>query len=303
MIDIKLKKIPQNSYCPICFSIINKNNFDKHLDEKHPRTGYVSKGNVPLFVSRHALDYLCPDCFLTYESLEKLKEHFLLMHHFSIKEEEIHKENPIKNTNEHKINARQVSIADSSPKVPIEKNISDFSLYVYDALTPTRCIGGTVHNAENVTLETKTSNGISVSFNVFYCSKCGKYYTNIKALERKFPLHNFPLIRMHFESFYSYEKRAYSDLALYGYTARAGALMEYERQNILIRVMVNNFLTKKKIIGLLQGFINYNGRASHMGNAVKIWETDIDFVSKFRIEFQNKIKADTVKIIYKGKKQ
>lgn len=74
--------------------------------------------------------------------MEKLKEHFLLIHHFSIKEEEIHKENPIKNTNEHKINAKQVSIADSSPKVLIEKNISDFSLYVYDALTPARCIVG-----------------------------------------------------------------------------------------------------------------------------------------------------------------
>ena len=108
---------------------------------------------------------------------------------------------------------------------------------------------------------------------------------------------------MQFQSSSPYEKRAYSDLALYGYTARAGALAEYERQNILIRVMVNNFLNKKQIIGLLRGFINYNGRASHMGNAVRIWKTDIEFVSNFRLDSQKRVKADTVKIIYKGKIQ
>ena len=108
---------------------------------------------------------------------------------------------------------------------------------------------------------------------------------------------------MQFQSSSPYEKRAYSDLALYGYTARAGALAEYERQNILIRVMVNNFLSKKQIIGLLRGFINYNGRASHMENAVRIWETDIEFVGNFRLDSQKRVKADTVKIIYKGKVQ
>lgn len=306
MINILLKPINEQYYCPLCFSIVTKASFDKHLDEKHPRNGYLAKKNVPLSIIQHALDYLCPDCYLTYEDLEKLKEHFNLVHHFSIREEEIPEEKPVVKTPEpSKKTSREprVFVASELSKQPIEKSINDFILYVYDSLGPTRCIGGTYHSAENVTLETITSNGIPVRFNSFYCSKCGKYYTNIEALERKFPLHNYPLIKMQFQSSSPYEKRGYSDLALYGYTARAGALAEYERQNILIRVMVNNFLNKKQIIGLLRGFINYNGRASHMGNAVRIWKTDIEFVSNFRLDSQKRVKADTVKIIYKGKIQ
>lgn len=306
MINIQLKHQKENTYCPLCFSVVSKANIDKHLDEKHPRNGYIAKKNVPLTIVRHALDYLCPDCFLTYEDLDKLKEHFTLVHHFSIREEEVSEEKTTEKMHEPpKKPSREprVFVAFELPRQLVEKSVNDFTLYVYDSLAPTRCTRGTYHSAENITLETVTSNGMQVRFNAFFCSKCGKYYTNIEALERKFPLHNYPLIKMQFQSSSPYEKRAYSDLALYGYTARAGALAEYERQNILIRVMVNNFLNKKQIISLLRGFINYNGRASHMGSAVKIWETDIEFVTNFRLDFQKRVKADTVKIIYKGKIQ
>ena len=306
MINLKLKQLTEKYYCPFCFCIIEKEKFDLHLDNLHPRKGYVAKNNIPLIIGRRALDYLCPDCFLTYEDLDKLKNHYNFVHHFTIREEEAPENKSIEKTLEPlkqpSIESR-VLVASELPKQSKVKSINDFTLYVYDSLSPTRCIGGIYHSAENVTLETLTSNGIPIRFNVFYCSRCKKYYTNIEALERKFPLHNFPLIRLQFQSSCPYEKRAYSDLALYGYTARAGALAEYERQNILIRVMVNNFLNKKQIIGLLRGFINYNGRASHMGNAVRIWETDIEFVSKFRLDSQKRVKSDTVKIIYKGKSQ
>lgn len=290
MINISLKPQKQESFCPICFTHITQNDIDKHLDETHPRSGYTAKGNTPLLISRHALAYLCPDCYLTYENIDSLKEHFLLVHKYSIREQENIVEQKKEFTSEN-IPEQKVEVA------------AEFTLYVYDALIPTRCIDGAAHNAENVTLETQTSNGIPVRFNVFYCSKCKKYYTNIEALERKFPLHNYPLIKLHFQSNNIYERRAFSDLALYGYTARAGALTEYERQNILIRVMVNQFLTKMEIIGSLRSNINYNGKASHMGNAVKIWETDIEFVSKFRLDSQKSIQRDTVRIIYKGIEQ
>ena len=100
MISINLKPQKENTYCPLCFSIVTKAGFDKHLDEKHPRNGYVAKKNVPLTIIRHALDFLCPDCYLTYEDLEKLKEHFNLVHHFSIREEEIPEEKPAVKTPE-----------------------------------------------------------------------------------------------------------------------------------------------------------------------------------------------------------
>lgn len=292
MINIQLKTKKTESFCPICFAHINQSAIDKHLDDAHPRTGYIAKGNIPLLISRHALDYLCPDCYLTYETIDSLKEHFSLVHKYSIREQEKVEE----------IRKEKTTSSDIHFEPKVEKS-TDFALYVYDALVPTRCTDGTSHKAENVTLETKTSNDIPVRFNVFYCSKCKKYYTNIEALERKFPLHNYPLIKLHFQSDNPYERRAFSDLTLYGYTARAGALTEYERQNILIRVMVNQFLSKKEIIGTLKSNINYNGRASHMGNAVKIWETDIEFVSKFRLDLQKTIQLDTVKIIYKGTEQ
>lgn len=307
MINIHQKPLREEYFCPICFSHVKKDSIDKHIDEKHPRNGYIAKNNTPLVIAKNALDYLCPECYLTYEDIGKLKEHFNLIHHFSIKEEEIPEEKPVIRTSteppEKPSGEQKKYVIQSNPKQPVEKSISDFTLYVYDSLNPTRCNGGTYHSAENVTLETFTSNGIPVRFNAFYCSVCKKFYTNIEALERKFPLHNYPLIKMQFQSANPYEKRAYSDLALYGYTARAGALTEYERQNILIRVMVNGFLNKKQIIGLLKGFINYNGRASHMGNAVKIWENDIDFVSSFRLDSQKRVRVETVKIIYKGKIQ
>lgn len=95
MINIQLKPQKENTYCPLCFSIVTKTNIDKHLDEKHPRNGYIAKKNIPLTIVRHVLDYLCPDCYLTYEDIDKLKEHFTLVHHFSIREEEIPEEKPI----------------------------------------------------------------------------------------------------------------------------------------------------------------------------------------------------------------
>ena len=48
MISINLKPQKENIYCPLCFSIVTKASFDKHLDEKHPRNGYVAKKNLTI---------------------------------------------------------------------------------------------------------------------------------------------------------------------------------------------------------------------------------------------------------------
>lgn len=124
MISVQLKPQKENTYCPLCFSIVTKKAIDKHLDEKP----VLKIPELPKKLSRES----------------------------------------------------KIFVSTKLPKQPTEKSINDFTLYVYDSLSPTRCISETYHSAENVTLETVTSNGIPVQFNTFYCSKCGKYYTNIE---------------------------------------------------------------------------------------------------------------------------
>lgn len=126
MINIQLKPQKENTYCPLCFSIVTKANIDKHLDEKHPRNGYIAKKNVPLTIIQHVLDFLCPDCYLTYEDLEKLKEHFNLVHHFSIREEEIPEEKPVVKTPEppkKPTREPRVFVVSELPKQPIKSQL------------------------------------------------------------------------------------------------------------------------------------------------------------------------------------
>ena len=67
-----------------------------------------------------------------------------------------------------------------------------------------------------------------------------------------------------------------------------------ERRAILDFIIVNDFRTQKQAIGYLQWLIRRNGRNRNMGNAVRRWQSDIDYLMKRKRSDVKRVKIDRI---------
>lgn len=178
----------------------------------------------------------------------------------------------------------------------------EITLYVYASLNNIICIKSNNHNHKSITISTQNRQGEYVSFNVFYCSTCNKYFTTIDVVENTFPTLNFPMVKLnmstHQHDSYRMEE---SELTLYGYNVRADGLSENERRTLLSQLLIMKILSKERIVAILRNNINYNGRKKNLQAAVQKWKDDIDFVQNFDLHKQQKVYSNKIDMIYKGK--
>lgn len=192
-----------------------------------------------------------------------------------------------------------------NPKITIndkEYDVKNFVLYVFDLLNNVKCVKQSVHKKENVTINTADIFGNPVKLNAFFCSVCGRYFTTKDVIEKHFYLKNRPFLKYEFCGQNNFERRAASELMLYGYNVRADGMNAYERQDLLARLMTCGFLEKVTIVKILKDHINFNGRAENMEKAIEKWSDDLEFVQNYNIDAQKTIRPQDIQMIYAGRK-
>lgn len=182
-------------------------------------------------------------------------------------------------------------------------DFNDFEIFVYESFNRLLCGKGNNHDSESVTIKTRDRLGNDVSFNVFHCNNCGKYYTNIDSVKNKFKLAVNPFVRFNFLNYGSNldYRRDESELTMYGYNARADGLTETERLNLLSKLLFYKCLSKETIIKILRNNINFNGSRPNMQNAVRIWKSDIEYVQNYGLNRQKHVKTEHVNLRKNGK--
>ena len=166
-------------------------------------------------------------------------------------------------------------------------------VFVYFRLTNT-CVRYN-HEIEAVTAKTTNAkNGESIEVNVFHCTNCDRYFINYEALQEYisrgiFPAFNYSMVR----NANSNMKEA-SQLRLYGYTVREGALNGNERRSVLSWIIDSGLMTKAEIIKDLQFKVRYNGSKAGNERAKAKWQDDIQFVSQYVFDNKREIKAEFV---------
>lgn len=170
-------------------------------------------------------------------------------------------------------------------------NFTDFILYVYKSLVSINCINKEEHDTESITIETKNLHDDKIIFNAFYCSKCGKYFTNIESIEHEFKKNYYPIIRLKFENDTEIGLKEFSELSLYGYNVRESGKNDEEREQLLSTLVYNNIIKKDRIIAILQWLIKFNGKNPNCNEAIKKWEKDLLYIQNYNLEKQRKINA------------
>lgn len=176
----------------------------------------------------------------------------------------------------------------------VSKESFDYSsnkcVYVYFRLTNS-CVKNN-HKIETITAKTyNAKNGNPIEVNVFYCTRCDRYFINYEALQGYiskgiFPAFSYSLIRD-----ISGELNEASQLMLYGYNVREGILSGDERRSILSWIIDSGLMTKAEIIKDLQFKVSYNGSKSGNERAKGKWQDDIQYVSRYVIDNKKEIEA------------
>ena len=176
-------------------------------------------------------------------------------------------------------------------------NIKKFRLFVYDSLQNIICTDKSKHEEENVTINTTDIFGKYISFNIFHCKKCGKFYTNIEAVKKHFSLHQHPLVHMEFETRNSFILNEESELKIYGYNVQKDVLSDYERKKLLAILLKYGFLTKQKVIQILHFNIQFHN-SINFSEARKKWQADIEFVQNASLKKQLQLDVSNIEIVY-----
>lgn len=174
-------------------------------------------------------------------------------------------------------------------------DLNDFTLYVYDSLNSINCSKIANHQIEDVTINTITIAGYSVSFNAYYCAKCNKYFTTKNAIDKIFPEKNYPFVKLRLANSQPVELQSETILHMYGYNVKAGGPTEIQRENLLSKLLTYGIVTKKEVEGLLWHLIHYNGKKKNMENAKEKWENDLAFVQDFNLNKQKQLYINRIK--------
>ena len=180
--------------------------------------------------------------------------------------------------------------ATSAPRHRERDKDEDRYVHVYFSLTNS-CMKNK-HEIEAVTAKTTNiKNGCPVEVNVFYCSRCDKYFINFEALQKYISRGIYPALHYIFDSLNTDQLNDASELMLYGYNVREGGLSQFERRRILEWVIDSGLMTKAAIISNLQFKVRYNGRKPGNERAKQKWLDDIHYVSQYVYGNKREIKA------------
>lgn len=126
-----------------------------------------------------------------------------------------------------------------------------------------------------------------VKLNVFYCESCGKYFdvkTSYAEQLRKHGISIDDMIVKH-EGHTSSAKnpnivlKDQSKLRLLGYSVGVNGCTTGYRHKIIDFALESGYMTVYEIKNLLDYLITFNGSASNMGNAVKQWKEDLNYLN------------------------
>ena len=173
------------------------------------------------------------------------------------------------------------------------KQIDKKVVYVYLKLNNS-CLRNK-HNVENVTMNvTNIRDNRKINVNVFHCSTCGKYFINYEQLKEYIDKKQIPAFKYSIVKGTNDSLNEMSELMLYGYTVKEGALKEIERQGILAWILDCNLMTKNQIISNIQYKIDYNGKKESNAKAKIKWEDDLAFVAGYRLNTQARLQGKVV---------
>ena len=141
----------------------------------------------------------------------------------------------------------------------------------------------------------------TVKININYCTECKRlfiYYDDFKRYSDLYGplLGNYSLKYMRYDKQEDIRLADESPLHVCGYNVNQQmGYTETERQRILANIMDYDIMKKPNIITYLHFFIKNNGKKRNMKIAVSKWESDLDFVNKYKINQQKRYKINQVK--------
>ncbi len=156
--------------------------------------------------------------------------------------------------------------------------IKNVIVYVYERLY-NRCVKNHSEKIKSYTalVPTVSDERKKYPINIFYCSNCQRYFVDSEAIEKFVKRRIF--LRLKFNTEYTGgELRAFSELTLFGYTVKEGAMSDGERQGLLKYIIESRLMKKHEIIKQLQWNIDYIGKGPNKESAVEKWRDDIRFV-------------------------
>lgn len=136
-------------------------------------------------------------------------------------------------------------------------------------------------NIENKNVKFDTINlftGTKEIINVFQCNNCGKYWISSSKLSeytKKFYMPNFKvkLPQMNPE-----EWKQHSLLNMFGYNVQHGDMPASRRRAFIDYMLDNKVMGADEIISLLQFNIKLRYNSNNLKEAVKKWQSDIDYI-------------------------
>lgn len=187
---------------------------------------------------------------------------------------------------------------------------SDFkAVHSVDFFVRTNVIGciNDRHNIESLIAEIdvidKLGNVVKKSLPAYYCRECDLYFIYNNEYER---IRNtgIPLCQIYEYTKYikgldnEFNLNQESILHSFGYNVGVTEnLSEEQRRHILSFIISNGIMDKHEIISLLNYFIDMRKSNSSQFNAIKKWQSDIDYLKEININIEQKVKINSIKII------
>ncbi len=145
--------------------------------------------------------------------------------------------------------------------------------------------------------------GQITTLNAQYCPHCDKFIISEKGYTDY--IHDYRFLPLRLvnigddgffpQSLYRTERADISPLGLAGYNVREkNGLTKEERQNLLTSLIDLGVMEKQEIINYLEMFIRTNGSKFGMYNAVRKWQSDLDFIREYNMEWQDEYNIDDV---------
>lgn len=137
-------------------------------------------------------------------------------------------------------------------------------------------------------------NDCTAELNVNYCSECDQYFISYQTLQYYKQLYGMVVANVCVAedgcfTTCEFPRAKYSPLFLCGYNTRQDGLDDYQRQQLLKKLIDAKIMPKDRIITYLESFINTNGQRDIFELALEKWESDLEFVRSYGMEDQIKV--------------
>ena len=179
---------------------------------------------------------------------------------------------------------------------PVNHAIPQNILYVCKGTIRCKKYGHAVEAATGVMIG---KYGKVIKLNTNYCPQCKKYFIGYDEYIHYRSIHgvimgNFKITNGSFIPFDG-DLAQESILHLCGYSVnQVDNLSAFMRQQILQYLIDSRIISKPEIIAYLNGFIRRNGKRVNMGEAVRRWEMDIQWVRDYKMDRQRHFEISNI---------